>query len=108
MPSRDDWYPNTVVHPEHLDIYNDGSKLDNGVVSGIYSEKMDLRISLQLPDYCSVFQAEVMAIYGSILANAEPFTRVSVVSDSQATIRFLSDLVINSRIISVLVCRSLV
>ena len=63
IQSRNDWDPNAVVHPEHLDIYTDGSKLDNGVGSGIYSGKLDLSISLRLPDYCSVFQAEMMAIY---------------------------------------------
>ena len=37
IQSRNDWDPNAVVHPYHQDIYTDGSKLDNGVGSGIYS-----------------------------------------------------------------------
>ena len=44
-----------------MDIYIDGSKLDNE--NGIYSGKLNLNISLRLPDICSVFQAEVVAIY---------------------------------------------
>ena len=63
IPSRDDWGPNTVAHPEHLDIYTDCSKLDNGVGRGISSGKLDISISLRLPDYCSVVQADVMVIY---------------------------------------------
>ena len=31
--NRDNWNPNTVILPELLDIYTDGSKLDNGVGS---------------------------------------------------------------------------
>ena len=41
-----------------MDIYTFGSKLDNG---GTYSGKLNLSISFWLPDYCSVFQAEMMA-----------------------------------------------
>ena len=37
-------------------------KHDNGVGSGAYSGMLDLNISRRLPDYCGVFQAEVMAI----------------------------------------------
>ena len=61
--SRDDWDPNKVVHPEHMVVYIDGSKLDNGIWIGIYSGKLDLSDSFRLTDYCSVFQAEVMTIY---------------------------------------------
>ena len=46
ISSRDDWDRNTVVHAEHLDIYTDGSKLNSGNESGIYSGKLDLSISL--------------------------------------------------------------
>ena len=86
IPSRDDWDPNTFVHPEQLDIYTEDTKLDNLVGSGMYSGKLDLNISLRLPDFCSVFQADVMAIYGVaqwILVNGAPFTSVSVFSDSR-------------------------
>ena len=57
IPGRYDWNYNTI-----LDVYTDGSKLDNGFGNGVYSGKLDLKISLRLLDYCSLFQAEVMAI----------------------------------------------
>ena len=38
IQNRDDWNPNTVIPPELLDIYTDGSKLDNKVGRGIYSD----------------------------------------------------------------------
>ena len=49
IPSRNDCDSNTIVPPEYPDIYTDGSKLDNGFGSGIYSDKLDLNISLRLP-----------------------------------------------------------
>ena len=89
------------INPSKTDVVL-FSKLDNGVGSGVYSGKLDLNISLRLPDYCSVFQAEVISIYRAvqwILVNRSPFTCVSVVSDSQAAIRSLSGFVNTSRIV---------
>ena len=54
----------TIIPPEVLYIYANGSKLDNGVGSGIYSGKLSLHISLRLfSDYRRVFQVKVMTIY---------------------------------------------
>ena len=52
--SRDDWNPDTFIPPKVLDIYIDGTKLDIEVWSGVYSRKVELNISLRLPDYRSV------------------------------------------------------
>ena len=98
IPSRNDWDPNTVVHPDYLDVYTKGFKPDNGVGSDIYSGKLDSR----LPDYCSVFQATVIAIYRAaqwILVNCVPFNHVSVFSDSQAAIRSMSSFLNNARMV---------
>ena len=100
-PSRDDKDPNTAVYPEYLKIYTVDYKLDNGVRSGICSGKLHLSIPLRLSDYCSAFQAEVMAIYRAaqwILVNGAPFTRVSFFSDNQAAIRSLPGFMDISRI----------
>ena len=100
IPGREDWNYDTIVPPDVLNVCTDGFKLDNGVGSGIYSGKLNLNIS---PDFCSEFQAEVMAIYQAsqwILANSVSFTRVLIFSDCQAEIRSLSGFVKNSRIVS--------
>ena len=74
---------------------SDGYKHDNGVGSGIYSLKLGLNISLQLRDYCSVFQAKVeveVEIYRAAqynFVNGAPFIPVSVFSVSRAAIRSL-------------------
>ena len=52
---------------------------------------MDLNISLPLPVYCSMFQAEII--------NGTPFTRISIFSNSQDAIKFLSSVMNNSRIV---------
>ena len=62
IPSRDDWYPDVMILPDLLDIYTDGSKLDNRVGNGDYSGKLDLNISLLLSNYYCVFQVEVIVI----------------------------------------------
>ena len=68
----------------------------------VYSGRLYVNISLRLPDYCSVFQAEVMTIYRAtqwILINGVPFTRILIFSDSQAAIKSLSNVANNSRIV---------
>ena len=69
MPDRDE----TIVPTNVLDVYADGSKLDNAIGIGVHSRKLDLKLSLRLPHYCNVLQAGVMAIYRAaqwILANS--------------------------------------
>ena len=61
---------------------------------------LDLNISIRLSDYCSVFRAEVMAIYRAIKwtrTNGASFTRVSAFSDCQAVIRTLPGFMNNCR-----------
>ena len=55
--------PYTVGLPELLDVYEDSSKLNGGVDNAVFSGRLNLKISLQMPNYCSVFQDEVMASY---------------------------------------------
>ena len=58
IPSREVWRSYAIV------VQNiDGFKLDNEVGNGVYTVKLDPNISLSMPNYCSVFQAEVLAIY---------------------------------------------
>ena len=52
------------VHAE-LNFYTDGSKMQNKVGSGFVAIKQNNVVStrsFRLPDYCTVFQAEIMAI----------------------------------------------
>ena len=87
------------LYPLTFWIYTGGSKLYNGIGSGGYFGKLDLNISLRLPDYCSVFQAVVMVIYRAAqwaFTDGASFTSVSVFFDSQAAVRSLSEFMIVS------------
>ena len=59
--------------------------------------KVDLNMFLRQPDYWSVFQTKVMAIY---VANGVLFIRISISSDIQAALRSLSGVMNNSRNVS--------
>ena len=96
---RIDWTSDTTVPLELLDVYTEGFKLESGVGNGVYFGKLNLNILLWLPDYCSVFQAEVMIIYRTaqwIFTYGVPFTHIPIVFDSQAAIKSLSNIPNNS------------
>ena len=48
IPSREDWDPGMIIPTKLLDIYTDGSKLDNGVGNRVYFGKLGLNISLRI------------------------------------------------------------
>ncbi|XP_075150949.1 uncharacterized protein LOC142225058 [Haematobia irritans] len=61
IPSVEDWDKNRI-HFGNLNIYTDGSKMTEGVGSGIYCKELELKESFKLDEQCSIFQAEIFAI----------------------------------------------
>lgn len=53
-------------YPNHLHIYTDGSKTDDGVGCGIFSHNLNLNTSICLPNHLSIFSAEAFAILKAI------------------------------------------
>ena len=51
---------------DSVQIFGDGSKLGGTVGGEIFSEPIRIAESIRLPDYCSVFQAEVWAIWAEV------------------------------------------
>ena len=47
-------------------MHTDGSKIDGRVGAGIHSTCLTINKAISLPDCCSVFQAEICAIYEAI------------------------------------------
>lgn len=45
-----------------LNIYTDGSKMDDGVCAGIYCPELAIKQPFMLPHRCRTFQTEVFAI----------------------------------------------
>ena len=47
---------------KELEVYTDGSKTSEGTGSGVFLEDIDLRLSVKLDNFCTVFQAEIFAL----------------------------------------------
>ncbi|XP_036341061.1 uncharacterized protein LOC118750446 [Rhagoletis pomonella] len=95
IPSRGELEEDSILisYSDSAAIYTDGSKLDLKVGSGIYSQELSLSLSFRLPDYCSVFQAEVTAIYEAarwLIDSPTNLHAVTIFSDSQAAIQALN------------------
>lgn len=82
--------------------FADGFKFNGTVGGGIYLKPLEINMSLRLPDFCSVFPAEVLAIWAAVVSIRDmQITTVTLVllSDRQATNRPLSSVVLNSGIV---------
>ncbi|KAM8702546.1 hypothetical protein ACLKA7_005662 [Drosophila subpalustris] len=62
IPRREEWTAGPPANPGALSFYTDGSKLNNQVGGGAFSQQLGVHDSFRLPDHCSVFQAEILAI----------------------------------------------
>ena len=89
-----------VISLRHLNFFTDGSKLEGRVGSGVFCPELDLNISFRLPDYCSVFQAElavVSEVLKWLMRNITASTTINIFTDSQAAIKSLNSLTIRSK-----------
>ncbi|KAM8702706.1 hypothetical protein ACLKA7_000836 [Drosophila subpalustris] len=106
IPRREDWITEPPGHSNALSFYTDGSKLNNQVGGGVFSQKLCINHSFRLPDHCSVFQAEILAIDEALIflkkSQATP-GKVNIYSDSQAAIKSIAST--TSKSTSVSKCR---
>ncbi|XP_043071850.1 uncharacterized protein LOC122322808 [Drosophila grimshawi] len=106
FPQREEWVHGTPGPPATITFFTDGSKLDNRVGGGVYSEQLNIQLSFSLPTHGSVFQAEVVAIKEAIdcleRLKVRP-SNINIYIDSQAAIKSISSISSNS--ISVTSCR---
>lgn len=85
-----------------MSFSTDGSKLGGKACGGVYCRKLSINFSFRLPDYCSVFQAEVAAIKVAVdllLHSVASFREVNIHSDSTTTKAALSSLSVSSRLV---------
>ena len=100
IPDREEWSGRIPGEENSLHFYTDGSKLNGKVGFGIHCKELNLDIAHRLPDTCSVYQAEVMAIREvAIWLSRNVVTNIGVIiyTDSQAAIRSLEATSLNSQ-----------
>jgi ribonuclease HI len=100
-PSREDWRKKALSETDETNFYTDGSKLDGKVGAGVFCDKLKVSISVRLPDYCSVYQAEVIAIEEALTwlkHNVISSKDITIYVDSQAAIRSLESVSLTSRV----------
>ncbi|XP_017468200.1 PREDICTED: uncharacterized protein LOC108360437 [Rhagoletis zephyria] len=103
LPSRESWLEGVPGSRDAIRFYTDGSKLENRVGGGVYSEKLGIKRSFRLPDHCSVFQAELAAIQeavDSLKLAVIATTEIYIYSDSQAALMALDSVTINSETVA--------
>ena len=101
IPDREDWKNGPPVRAETV-WYTDGSKTEEGVGTGIYGQKSKKMISVSLTKETTVFQAEVAAIHhcvGEINRHNDNNRSIAIVSDSQATLKALNSIQVNSKLV---------
>ena len=102
IPSREDWKRRPHRMADTINIFTDGSKLNNQAGRGVYSAEMGIYESFRLPDLCSVYQAEVTSTQAAMMHidKMKPNMRVIYLfSDSQSALKALDSCVYNSKTI---------
>lgn len=92
IPGREQWEGNQATMEVDHSVFTDGSKMDVGVGAGVFSESMLIQRSYRLPDYCSIFQAEIFAVDKAVNtlrdhAGLRGPASIAIYIDSQAAIK---------------------
>jgi len=100
-PSREYWRNGSAPVTKAIQFFTDGSKLDGRVGAGVFCDRLNVNISVRLPDYCSVYQAEVVAIEEVLCwlkHNVISSNDIAIYVDSQAAIKSLESVTMTSRV----------
>jgi len=100
IPTRTDWDNLPHQFENAVNIYTDGSKLNSQTGGVVFSPEL---VSFRLPDHCSVFEAEVMAIQEAMThldTSVHHDIDIFIFSDSQAALSPLNSYTTNSKTIS--------
>ena len=95
-----DWGNNIPGRSGNLKFYTDGSKIDGKIGYGLYCKELDVNLARRLPDTCSVYQAEILAIRDVaewLRRNVVTNTGVNIYSDIQVAIRSMESVALNLR-----------
>lgn len=108
IDSRESWAARATegANPPANHWFTDGSRRDGRSGAGVFCEESEVELYFPLGEYASVFQAEVFAILKCVehrLKSPGPITATTICSDSQAALKALSAVRIDSGL--VLECR---
>ena len=102
--NEDSFKSKTFPIQSQVNIYTDGSKTTDHVGCGfvIYKGRYEISSnSVRLPDYCTVYQAEVMAIHLAAIEATEVLddtdVYIKLFSDSQAALKSINKNIITSK-----------
>jgi ribonuclease HI len=87
---------------EDLQLYSDGAKTSNGTGIGVYSEQLNINLSLNVGNNTTVFQSEVKAIQvAACECNKRNLSRrqINIFTDSKAALNSLSSFRVISKTI---------
>ncbi|XP_065356722.1 uncharacterized protein LOC135951073 [Calliphora vicina] len=101
FPTRDKWVGSDQLF-DGCAVFTDGSKMDSGTLAGVYLVDYDIKRSYRLSNECSVFQAEIFAIWKAtelIKAHVNRGAEVTIYVDSQAALKALECHLIHSNLV---------
>ncbi len=110
FPNREEWTTNkTYLVSSNLTFYTDESLINGHSGAGIFSSHPEIKVSISLGQYSSVFQADTYAISVCVKhCLDENYHRksIDICSDSQAALKALSSIKFRSKL--VLECRQFI
>lgn len=90
-PDRNDWSIDYTQISGFENVYTDGSKMENRVGAGVFVDNSQQHgQSFRLPDYATVFQAEIAAIKLACETTMNSERNLHILSDSKAGLLALS------------------
>ena len=86
IPNKDDWLSQIIRIPGEIVCYTDGSRLQRLDRTGasVLNQTTNLKLTLPLGNYSTVFQAEIYAILACVLSlHSEREVSIAICSDSK-------------------------
>uniref|UniRef100_A0A0A1XKT2 Putative 115 kDa protein in type-1 retrotransposable element R1DM n=1 Tax=Zeugodacus cucurbitae TaxID=28588 RepID=A0A0A1XKT2_ZEUCU len=91
---KDGWREGMITSRSTLNIYTDGSKMEDGVGAGIYYQELGVKQPFKLPNNCSIAIGKAAEL---VLNTAAGYSKVNIYVDSQAAIKATTSVCISAK-----------